>query len=694
MASILKVDTIQDQAGNNIISENANVITIGASGDTITVPAGATVSGFTSAGIDDNATSTAITIDSSQRVGIGIASPTSPLMVQSNEITPIHVKGANTKAILVETTGGATEISTLQLKNSAYTWNVEGGRRANTLTFYAGTVGGERMCIDGSSGNVGIGTSSPGAKLEIQTGSDWGNIINSTYTGTQYLQQFEYNGTPIGKIRGDNSSISIESGSNLILQTANTERMRIDSSGNVGIGDTSPNAKLDVRSQINVTNANGYSLQAVTGTRYGYSSTYKVVLLGGSGTSTSDNIAIGYDPSVNSSGAFTGTGSELLFRNGIKFTTPNSTDTGFNINHLVLKDGNVGIGTSSPSSKLHVNGNFTSTGIDDNATSTAITINSNEYVGINTTSPARFLHITGNDGASGTTSGNSDTQIFIDNNGGNGAIIEFGASNTGAGSILFSDEDASNRGKVQYFHSSNSMVFSTNASEAMRINSSGTLLVGTTSLPRINSATAGFDASTTGGTNSTTLADQKATVTIDGYIGGSNTNGDTSILCLTGNSGAASRPGNLIRGYGGNNAVNLNFEVQHDGDVLNANNSYGSISDERVKQNIIDAPSSWNDIKNIRVRKYKLNSDIERYSNNPVLGEAPYHIGVISQEIETVSPGLIKQDKLEDGTPDENSMKHVKYSVLYMKAVKALQEAMERIETLEAKVQTLETNQP
>ena len=584
---------------------------------------------FSSTGIDDNATSTAITIDSYG------------------------------KAVLGKTTVDG-EISKLQL---------------------FGTSGGT-----GTGGQLGIqGSETTGA---INTG---GSIAFKGHNGSGN-RNF---GTL--KCQKENSTV----GSNLSYMSFATrdasglgERMRIDSSGNVGIGDTSPNAKLDVRSQINVTNANGYSLQAVTGTRYGYSSTYKVVLLGGSGTSTSDNIAIGYDPSVNSSGAFTGTGSELLFRNGIKFTTPNSTDTGFNINHLVLKDGNVGIGTSSPSSKLHVNGNFTSTGIDDNATSTAITINSNEYVGINTTSPARFLHITGNDGASGTTSGNSDTQIFIDNNGGNGAIIEFGASNTGAGSILFSDEDASNRGKVQYFHSSNSMVFSTNASEAMRINSSGTLLVGTTSLPRINSATAGFDADTTGGTNSTTLADQKATVTIDGYIGGSNTNGDTSILCLTGNSGAASRPGNLIRGYGGNNAVNLNFEVQHDGDVLNANNSYGSISDERVKQNIIDAPSSWNDIKNIRVRKYKLNSDIERYSNNPVLGEAPYHIGVISQEIETVSPGLIKQDKLEDGTPDENSMKYVKYSVLYMKAVKALQEAMERIETLEAKVQTLENNQP
>ena len=43
MASILKVDTIQDQSGNNIINENANTITIGASGDTITIPSGASI---------------------------------------------------------------------------------------------------------------------------------------------------------------------------------------------------------------------------------------------------------------------------------------------------------------------------------------------------------------------------------------------------------------------------------------------------------------------------------------------------------------------------------------------------------------------------------------------------------------------------------------------------------------------------
>ena len=44
MTSILKADTIQDAAGNNIINENANTITIGASGDAINIPSGARIS--------------------------------------------------------------------------------------------------------------------------------------------------------------------------------------------------------------------------------------------------------------------------------------------------------------------------------------------------------------------------------------------------------------------------------------------------------------------------------------------------------------------------------------------------------------------------------------------------------------------------------------------------------------------------
>jgi len=126
----------------------------------------------------------------------------------------------------------------------------------------------------------------------------------------------------------------------------------------------------------------------------------------------------------------------------------------------------------------------------------------------------------------------------------------------------------------------------------------------------------------------------------------------------------------------GRNSAQDVFHVRSNGDVDNLNNSYGAISDRNLKENEVDASSQWNDIKAIQVKNYNLKS----------LPEIT-HLGVIAQDLEASGMnGLVKTD--EDGT------KSVKYSILYMKAVKALQEAMERIETLEAKVQTLENNQP
>jgi hypothetical protein len=106
-----------------------------------------------------------------------------------------------------------------------------------------------------------------------------------------------------------------------------------------------------------------------------------------------------------------------------------------------------------------------------------------------------------------------------------------------------------------------------------------------------------------------------------------------------------------------------------DGDLENTNNRYTGISDVKFKQNIEDASSQWDDLKAIRVRKYELIANPDRQ-----------HIGCVAQELETVCPGLVIE---RDGSSGE-SYKSVAYSVLYMKAVKALQEAMERIETLEA----------
>jgi hypothetical protein len=124
------------------------------------------------------------------------------------------------------------------------------------------------------------------------------------------------------------------------------------------------------------------------------------------------------------------------------------------------------------------------------------------------------------------------------------------------------------------------------------------------------------------------------------------------------------------------------FQVMTNGDAQNTNNSYGAISDIKLKENIVDASSQWDDLKALQVRNYNFKE-----------GQTHTQIGLVAQEVELVSPGLVSEspDRDEDGNDLGTVTKSVNYSVLYMKAVKALQEAMERIETLEAKVAALES---
>ena len=120
--------------------------------------------------------------------------------------------------------------------------------------------------------------------------------------------------------------------------------------------------------------------------------------------------------------------------------------------------------------------------------------------------------------------------------------------------------------------------------------------------------------------------------------------------------------------------------IRNDGDLENVNNSYGAYSDASMKENIVDANSQWDDIKALRVRNYNFKEETGQSTHR--------QIGVIAQEIEAISPGLVSDGFVsdDDGNPTDETYKTVTYSVLYMKAVKALQEAMERIETLEQRL--------
>lgn len=143
-----------------------------------------------------------------------------------------------------------------------------------------------------------------------------------------------------------------------------------------------------------------------------------------------------------------------------------------------------------------------------------------------------------------------------------------------------------------------------------------------------------------------------------------------SVHVLTRNGGNASA---ILDVYGANGQ----FRVMGDGDCQNTNNNYGAISDIKLKENIVDANSQWDDLKSIQFRKYNFKAETG----------LPTHtqLGVVAQEIEQVCPGLVEDSYEEDEGVGE-STKTVSYSILLMKAAVALQEAQSRIEALEQRL--------
>lgn len=159
-------------------------------------------------------------------------------------------------------------------------------------------------------------------------------------------------------------------------------------------------------------------------------------------------------------------------------------------------------------------------------------------------------------------------------------------------------------------------------------------------------------------------------------VGNSTSSGTSASALLYLSQEASSLGFNAITYYSQAFGGSERFRVLGSGDVQNTNNSYAGTSDIKLKTDIVAASSQWSDIKNLSVVKYKWIYNLD----------GPAQIGLIAQDVEAVSPGLVETstDYDAEGNDLDTVTKSVKYSVLYMKAVKALQEAMERIETLEA----------
>jgi hypothetical protein len=160
----------------------------------------------------------AVRIDASGNVGIGTSSP--------NAIADLHVADNSDARIWLD----ATSADTMEL----YSGTGVGMFNRSNSHLILGTNNTERMRID-SSGNVGIGASSPSNQLHLQKSADTGIVIENSASSNATLSLLA---TGAGRVRSSGTLIFDTGGA--------TERMRIDSSGKVGIGDSTPTARLDI----------------------------------------------------------------------------------------------------------------------------------------------------------------------------------------------------------------------------------------------------------------------------------------------------------------------------------------------------------------------------------------------------------------------------------------------------------------
>lgn len=132
--------------------------------------------------------------------------------------------------------------------------------------------------------------------------------------------------------------------------------------------------------------------------------------------------------------------------------------------------------------------------------------------------------------------------------------------------------------------------------------------------------------------------------------------------------------------------------IWSNGNVENSNNSYGAISDAKLKENIVDASPKLDDLLQVKIRNYNL------------IGDDKKQLGVVAQELEEVFPSMIDEspDFEEQEVIDEEgnvtkervdlgtTTKSVKYSVFVPMLIKAMQEQQEIINDLKSRIETLE----
>jgi len=416
---------------DKIIPQSGTTLTIGDSGDTITVASGATLTGdlnadnltsgtvptarlsgaytgitqtgtlasFASTGIDDNATSTAITINSSEDVTFtdqifvtGNINGSDEVIVERLQLNgSTNSLGSTDSSGYIFKTGGAGSAPFNQAGALLYqprTHTTEG--RSNHLfytgnplalrqnihpngdiSFYEDTGTTAKLFWDASAESLGIGTSTPTAPLTVIGGNNStqmiiGGAVGTTDRGLRIATDVFSGNNDIAVLDAQHTS------GTLVFQTVSSERMRIDSSGNVGIGTSSPSCKL----QTNYVSTTAYSTTISDGGGYLAGANDGLDIENGNSTVSNAFSSLHFRASGTAGNA---AGRIILGNPGaansfFAFQLRDSSHIGSTQEKMRIdSSGNVGIGTSSPQEKLDIDGNIAISGntLFEEVTSTA-----------------------------------------------------------------------------------------------------------------------------------------------------------------------------------------------------------------------------------------------------------------------------------------------------------------------------------
>ena len=203
--------------------------------------------------LQSNGTTTAVTIDTSQNVGVGTASPAKRLsVVNATDATTVGTNsvmtvqaGSSINSVAeigfsYGSWGGTNPIASLGYQITSNAGVGSGALTFSTRSVTTDTAPSERMRID-SSGNVGIGTSSPSYRLHVSDTAGIQGFFKANSAGSSYIRVDESAGTlqSIFGTDGTAGFCGMLSNHAFTIRTNNTERMRIDTSGNLLVGTTS-----------------------------------------------------------------------------------------------------------------------------------------------------------------------------------------------------------------------------------------------------------------------------------------------------------------------------------------------------------------------------------------------------------------------------------------------------------------------